>query len=80
MKINAAVYTDPVGTLTIGLIALCFGVVLFVFYERLLFSKRGKPARIRKWEKVLFKFCAIVICLGGFYFAVVGTWIVMMHR
>jgi hypothetical protein len=77
---NSSTQTDPTGGLTIGLIGVAWGIAVFLFHERLFFSKRARFVRWRKWEKRFFQIVAGVICFGGGLMAVENAWILLVHR
>jgi hypothetical protein len=77
--INPNVYSDPAGTLTIGLIALVWGMVVFLFHEHLFFPKKSKSERGRKWEKPFFQVCSGMVIFGGLYQVCVGAWVLLTH-
>lgn len=72
--------TDPAGHLMISLIGAVFGAVMLLFDERLFFSKPAKYPRVRKWGKIFFKICAILICAQGIWLIAEGAWTLVVHR
>ena len=77
--INPGFYKDPAGTLTMGFVALVWGMVVLLFHERLFFPKKSKSEHMRKWEKLFFQASAVTFIFAGVYLACVGACALLTH-